>query len=248
MYQRILLEGQVFVDDNSNEQIELLLTGLVVNSHGVLQVKNRIYQCIFSSVWIDCQLKTLRPYARQIQDWLNTERQDPSLLLQGQDLEEANAWAGGKSLSEQDYQYLRLSQELEIFKLRQSQVTLRQRNRRLTFWGSAVAASLTVISGLTAVTTHQHVNRLRLTAQLERDSSSLLQLFESSAPAGIDVLFAAMRNGQQLREITGQTSSVSNYPTVSPLFALHQILFNIREQNRVVHNHIVALKYSPDGM
>ncbi|MCG8365385.1 MAG: AAA-like domain-containing protein, partial [Pseudanabaenales cyanobacterium] len=53
----------VFADD-SREQIELLLSGLVVKDRGRLKVKNRIYREVFNLEWVDNQLAALRPYSQ----------------------------------------------------------------------------------------------------------------------------------------------------------------------------------------
>jgi hypothetical protein len=48
--------------DNSPEQTELILTGLVEKREGILQIKNPIYQQIFNFDWVAQQLANLCPY------------------------------------------------------------------------------------------------------------------------------------------------------------------------------------------
>lgn len=49
--------------NESREQIELLLSGLVIEEQGFLKVRNRIYEAVFNLEWVDQQLKILRhPY------------------------------------------------------------------------------------------------------------------------------------------------------------------------------------------
>ena len=60
IYQQIL-QGVKIDTDDSREQTELILSGLVVKQQGLLKVKNRIYQEIFNLKWVEKQLGLLRP-------------------------------------------------------------------------------------------------------------------------------------------------------------------------------------------
>jgi hypothetical protein len=66
MYQHILQEGSIAAD-NSSEQVELLLSGLVVKQQGKLQVYNPIYAEVFNQDWVDQELSKLR-LAQDYQD------------------------------------------------------------------------------------------------------------------------------------------------------------------------------------
>jgi len=112
LYQEILESGCVVTDDSS-EQIELRLSGLVVKRGGQLEVYNRLYTLIFSSQWIQKNLNKLRPYAESLNGWVASHYSDESRLLRGQALQEALAWSASMSLSDEDYQFLTKSQELD---------------------------------------------------------------------------------------------------------------------------------------
>ena len=99
--------------DDSPEQMELLLSGLVVKRDGKLTVRNPIYAAVFNQDWVDEQLENLRPYAKMLTAWLDSNCTDASRLLRGQALREALDWAAFRSLSNQDYQFLAASQELD---------------------------------------------------------------------------------------------------------------------------------------
>ncbi|HBL60709.1 MAG TPA: molecular chaperone TorD, partial [Cyanobacteria bacterium UBA8803] len=105
------LPSPVLADD-SREHMELLLSGLVVNQGGRLVVKNPIYQAVFNAQWVSKQLTHLRPYSQTFDAWIAAQGQDESCLLRGQALQDALAWAMGKSLSDLDYQFLGASQDL----------------------------------------------------------------------------------------------------------------------------------------
>lgn len=112
LYQQILQRGEIAGND-SLTQMELRLSGLVVKQQGKLRVYNRIYKAVFDQRWVEKALAELRPYAEAISAWLAANCQDESRLLRGQALQEALAWTMGKSVSEQDYQFLAASQEFD---------------------------------------------------------------------------------------------------------------------------------------
>ncbi|MFM9264232.1 AAA-like domain-containing protein [Tychonema sp. BBK16] len=123
--------------DDSPEQTELRLSGLVVKRCGKLTINNRIYASIFNQNWVEKALGDLRPYAESLTSWIVSDCQDESRLLRGQALQDAREWAADKSLSTQDYQFLAASQEAEMELLRREnqlleQLTAEQKLRKLT--------------------------------------------------------------------------------------------------------------------
>ena len=109
LYQKIL-QNTIVPDDNSIEQIELFLSGLVVERKGRLEVNNPIYARVFNLTWIKKQLTELRPYERELSDWIATN--DPIYLLKGKALQDVSIWSLGKSLADTDYRFLAASHEL----------------------------------------------------------------------------------------------------------------------------------------
>ncbi|MEB3280455.1 MAG: AAA-like domain-containing protein [Lyngbya sp.] len=130
LYQKIILhssteitsenELQGIAVDNSPEQIELILTGLVEKQEGILRVKNPIYQQIFNSDWVGQQLANLRPYSQAINAWIVSGYQDESWLLRGKALQDMLTWSQGKNLSNIDYQFLAASQEFDASETRKT--------------------------------------------------------------------------------------------------------------------------------
>ncbi len=112
LYQQIVQQGEITAND-SPEQVELRLTGLVVKRDGKLRVYNRIYEQVFNQTWLERSLAELRPYGGAIALWLESDCQDESRLLRGQALQDARTWAEGKSLGDDDRRFLDASQELE---------------------------------------------------------------------------------------------------------------------------------------
>jgi len=173
------LAGGIESDDTS-EQTELRLSGLVVKRGGKLTVSNRIYASIFNQNWVEKALCDLRPYAESLTAWIVSNCQDESRLLRGQALQDAREWAAGKSLSTQDYQFLAASQEAEFAKLHdrqqqtQAEIELLRRENKL----------------LEELTAEQ---KLRKSTQIKlwREQQLKVQIFTGSATLLIFILIAA---------------------------------------------------------
>ncbi|WP_208821555.1 AAA-like domain-containing protein [Tolypothrix sp. PCC 7910] len=110
--QQISQQGEIAADDSA-EQTELRLTGLVVKREGKLRIYNRIYAEVFKQEWSEKLLAKLRSYSDAFNAWVESQQQDESRLLRGKTLQDAQEWARGKSLSDLDYRFLAASQELE---------------------------------------------------------------------------------------------------------------------------------------
>ncbi|MEE3717236.1 AAA-like domain-containing protein [Tumidithrix elongata RA019] len=106
--------------DDSREQVELILSGLIIKDGGHLCVKNRIYAEVFNLDWVQQQLNNLRPYSQMLDRWVLSDRQDESRLLRGQALREAQAWAHGRWLSDLDYQFIASSVESDRHQVQQA--------------------------------------------------------------------------------------------------------------------------------
>jgi AAA-like domain len=100
LYRKILRNGFI-VSDDSSEQLELLLTGLVVKQENKLIVGNLIYQKIFNLAWLEQQLANLCPFAIRLKIWLDSNYQDTSRLLEGKALLEAKIWAKNYKINQE---------------------------------------------------------------------------------------------------------------------------------------------------
>ena len=116
LYQQVRLseEQSEVIADDTLEQSELQLSGLVVRQQGKLRIYNQIYREIFNFNWIENQLNNLRPYSENFRFWVTSGSVDESRLLRGKALQEAEEWARDKNLSYQDKQYLAASKEKKI--------------------------------------------------------------------------------------------------------------------------------------
>lgn len=115
LYKEILQQERIPSDD-SLEQKELPLTGLVVKRQGHLEVYNHIYKAVFDQRWVNKELAILRPpfYHEAITAWLASNCEDESQLLQGNDLKDIQKWAAENNyrLSSEDSKFLNASLEL----------------------------------------------------------------------------------------------------------------------------------------
>ena len=115
LYQQVLAENGIPVDD-SPEQMQLRLTGLVVKRDGKLLVYNPIYGVVFNREWVNRALANLRPdfYAGAFTAWKEAEEgKKASYLLRGQALRDTEASAKIKQLSPEDDRFLQASREAE---------------------------------------------------------------------------------------------------------------------------------------
>jgi AAA-like domain/GUN4-like len=113
LYQQIRASGEI-TNNDSIEQSELMLSGLVVKQENKLRVLNPIYYQVFNQSWIDTELKKLRPYSEAFRAWVASGCSDESRLLRGKALQDAEVWASDKTISYQDRQFLAASKEKEI--------------------------------------------------------------------------------------------------------------------------------------
>jgi WD40 repeat protein len=225
LYQQILQQGEIAADDSS-EQMELRLSGLVVKQNGKLRVYNCIYEAVFDQSWVKQQLANLRPYSEAFTAWSKSNRQDESRLLRGNALQDALTWAKNKSLSAEDYTFLTTSQELDRQYIQRELNTERKAKQIL----------------------EKARKEAKEGTRLERQGVRALQQF-SNWSREIEELLLAMEAGQSLQKMVQDGRSLEDYPATSPLLALQVILDNIRERNQFKVNpgRLNAVSLSPDG-
>lgn len=226
LYQQILDSDEGVKGNSSDEQMELRLSGLVVNRQGFLQVYNRIYATVFDRLWVEGELANLRPYSEAIAAWLKSHRQDTSRLLRAQALDDALDWKTGKNVSGEDEDFISASLRWNLEAQQQANAILEQ--------AKAKAEHL--------------LTEAKEGTKLERAAVRVLRLFEAGMPQ-IELLIEAMQIGQQLQIWVADQRPLKDYPATSPLLTLQQILTRIRERNRLDgHSDWVrSVSFSPDG-
>jgi len=232
LYQQVWQQGEIAAND-SPEQVELRLSGLVVKQQGQLRVYNRIYQAVFNNSWVEKELASLRPYSQALAAWEASNRQDSSRLLQGLALQEALEWKAGKSLSVEDEDFLAASQQLAML---QMQRDLEAERQALAILASAKQQA------------EQLLEEAKESTKIEQAGARALQLFEAGL-GQIEALLIAMQAGIALQKRVQDGRSVQDYPATSPLFALQQILDQIQEQNQFSGHQswVWSVNFSPNG-
>jgi WD40 repeat protein len=252
LYQRILDQGGVPLD-GSLEQTELQLSGLVCKRQGQLRVKNRIYQTIFDILWIQQQLAQLRPYSTQLQGWLESGKTEPSWLLRGQALREAQAWGQDKSLSDVDYQFLQASQlahqqdiqqKLEAERLKEANARLLQERRAARL--KTILLGVASVGFVGALGLSLFAGRQYYAAKLSEVkalASSSQGQFASNQQ--LNAMVDAIKAKQILQRFRFRDEETQSQVAA----ALNQAVFGINEVNRLTGHQgaVLAIDMSPDG-
>ena len=181
LYKEILEKGEVIANDTP-EQLEIRLSGLVKKQEGSLRVYNRVYERIFDLGWVNQTLVRMRPYAENIQKWVDSGRKNNSFLLSGQAFEDARNWSEGKSLTIDDYNFLTACQRLEANNiLAEAQEEAKQKIRRVKkrlLYSAGVFGILVAVLGLATLVLGKSAVRknndlARITQRLENQQSEL---------------------------------------------------------------------------
>ncbi|RMH76588.1 MAG: CHASE2 domain-containing protein [Cyanobacteria bacterium J007] len=185
LYQQIL-DGDVVPVNDSWEQVELRLSGLVENHRGQLVVKNPIYRHVFNGDWVRSQLDRLRPYAVELHGWLASNCEDTSHLLRGRALQESLAWASTKALGELDYRFLGASQALAKQEVERDLVAEKQA-RQLDVEKAQFALE-------SAREAHQILERARAIARYETQNWRLGKGWMTSVAGGVASVLLLLRS------------------------------------------------------
>jgi WD40 repeat protein len=205
--------------DNTPDQMELQLSGLVVKKHGKLEVYNPIYREIFNIEWVQQELAKLRPYQENFAAWIASNRQDTSRLLRGKALDDALQWKVGKRLSDEDNDFLDACRADERQELKKSNESLREFRKQF-----------------------------REIFQIEEAGRNALKLFQSDGNQR-EALRAAIKAGEGLKKWIPDNPPLSEYPVTNSLLVLQMILAKIREGCPFAgHNGwVLSVSFSPTG-
>ena len=260
IYQQILDEGSIAADE-SPEQLQLRLTGLVVQREGKLRVYNPIYAAVFDREFVKKALDNLRPasYADAFRAW-QAAGQKESLLLREQLLLDAEKWANEKQLSDEDNRFLNASRELarreaderiQIEKKKnevvdeawKKAIQREEKAKKNAKWITMVSGGIVTI-GLSAVGwAAMETNWAQKATQLEQKGAEALRLFETNQSAG---LLKGLEAGEGLQALVKRKATAKD--ALSPLNALLQILTNITERPIPTHQgHVRSVSWTSDG-
>jgi WD40 repeat protein len=259
IYQQILQFTQVKAND-SRENLELLLSGLVIQQDGYLRVKCPIYQEIFNLSWVEQKLADLHPYSQSFDAWIVSGQTDTSRLLRGQALEDALKWAKTRSLSDLDYQFLSASQAEEQVEARlrleatiahetRNRLVLERRNsRQQSLLLSIVSIALLFFIGLGAMLVMQYRKLLEQQVQLQQSEVAAIVSLSSA-------LFTSEHRLDALVEAVKAQTKLQSLRPIDPTLAqqtqliLQQAVYGALEANRFsgFQGGLNEVAYSPDG-
>jgi len=246
--------------DDSREQIELVLSGLVEKKAGLLKVKNRIYAEVFNLEWVEKQLGKLRPYSQTFETWIAAKQTDSSRLLRGQALKDAQAWAQGKSLSDLDYHFLAASGELDKLEMQQAmeaervkevEARLAEERKRLVleretakrqrrFIGALSGVLIVAIAfGILALWQYHHA----ATSEIQALTSSSSGQFASQQR--LDALVTAIKARRRLDSLANSSPQLQSQVQQ----VLQQAIYGTVELNRLSGHRawVLAVDASPDS-
>ena len=264
LYRQVLkaedLQQHPVVIDDSATQLELLLIGLVEKRQGRLRVKNRIYQCVFDTRWVETQLNNLRPYSQALNAWVSSGYSDESRLLRGQALKETLTWAQHQSLSELDYRFLAVSQEtdrqeavakIEAEKLKEVEARLKIERDRVVeqrrslkqqrYLLAGVSLAMFAATGLGFVAYNHSLQASLSEAQALVHTAEALFASDQS----FNALLEAIRGQRRLQELKGVGHDLQDQSDV----ILERVVLSIDQQNRLDGHKaaVIAASFSPDG-
>ncbi len=249
-YEEILQNNLTgIIADNSSEQMELRLSGLVVKRDSKLMVANPIYGTVFHQEMIFEELEKLAPYSEEIKAWLNSNCADKSYLLQGKNLQSALVWAAGKSLRNQDFQFLTTSQKLvldaqtealeltkiETKKAQAEVVKAQQKAKRWIQIGSAIFSISLIFSIGFSLLAYQRFKVAQSSREIEQTGTdALLLAIKQSATnqALLEALPKAISAGKRLKFLVNNNTPLAEYPATRPILALQMILDKLDEQEQ----------------
>ncbi|MBD2450747.1 AAA-like domain-containing protein [Nostoc sp. FACHB-152] len=263
IYQQILQSqagGLPVAVDDSQEQKELLLSGLVEKHNGYLKIKNPIYRHVFNHQWVIKQLDNLRPYSQVFNAWIASNYQDESRLLRGQALKDAQNWSVGKSLSDLDYRFLAASQEyeqreiqtaLEAARLQAVEARLAQEKKTAKVQKLLlVAMCLKLIVFISLAVGIYILYRQARASEIQAKNSEIRALISSSegmfaSNRRLDALIEALKAKYRLKKLAQPNQNIQNQAEN----VLRQAVYGADEYNRFLGHTaaVMAVDISPDN-
>ncbi|MDJ0744294.1 MAG: AAA-like domain-containing protein [Xenococcaceae cyanobacterium MO_167.B27] len=252
IYQQILQQGFITAD-NSIEQQELLLSGLIIKQEDKLKVRNRIYQQVFNLTWVETQLAQVRPYSEALQAWQKSQYTDTSRLLRGKALHDAQKWSWGKSLSELDYRFLASSEELDRKEVQQAleieraqeikaRLQEQQKTARLQRYLLIVLTlAFSSVLGIGVIAYKQY--RQTILNEIKALSNYSQALFASERR--LEALIAAIKVKQKWQQLNYQDANTDKEIES----VLRQAVYGINEYNRLSGHTapVFGVDISPNG-
>jgi len=220
------------IADNSAEQQELIAVGLVSNKEEILKVNNPIYAAVFNEDWVKEELEKIAVKKEETSRIENHER--------GREKPPEK-----KSEKNSAAETAKLEKTKEKIKIAVAGlVVLSLAAAGGVVWAIEVFRNTQKQLQTTETQLYQAQKELQEAQEgtkLEQQGVSALRQFEF---AEIEALLSAIQAGKELKEIVeSDDRPLPQYPAISPIFALQQILQNIHERNQI--KNIKYTSFSP---
>lgn len=199
------------------------------------------------------KLSLLRPYSQVFDAWLASDQTDESRLLRGQALRDALSWSHGKRLSDEDYQFLAASQELdkrevqqaleaERAKVAETRLVQQKKNaQRQTILLIIISTAFLVTTVLGIIAFRQY--RQAVLNEIKAITISSQALFFSHQR--LDALKEAMRAWRKQKQL----AKIDSLTQKQVEETLRQAVYGVTQLNRL-SEHTAAIwrvKFSPNG-
>jgi WD40 repeat protein len=243
--------------DDSPEQAELLLTGLVEKRNGQLRVKNPIYRAVFNKAWVGKQLNQLRPYAQALDAWTESGYQDESRLLRGKALQEILIWAQSKRLSDEDYTFLAASQELDRQEVQrkleadrlqevEARLAIERKSAQRQSWllaAATLALTIATVLGLATLSAYRQAAISEIEATIAASNGNF------ASNQRLDALVQAIQARTKFQRLSWLLPSVRSTLSQQTHTALEQAVYGADEINRLLGHRgvITSVAFSRDG-
>ena len=183
-------------------------------------------------------------------EW-DSKGRNESLLLRGDDLDDAEQWVGDSAKRDPkptslQQDYVKSSRSLEAANRQASEIleAAAKKGQQRVLIGTSVMAIGLAVAGIASFFAYQAGEQVKV-ATLERSGSDALKQFEFEP---LRSLVSAVRSGEALKALVKDEQPLSQYPTTSPLLALQTILSQIHEHAQLKHSGgVMDAAYSPDG-
>ncbi|MBW4659762.1 MAG: AAA-like domain-containing protein [Drouetiella hepatica Uher 2000/2452] len=265
LYQQVL-RPEGLLANGSTEQLDLLLTGLVIRQGDRLQVYNPIYAAIFNQDWLDYEFATVRPYNQALKAWTESGYRDESRLLRGIALQDSQAWIVGKKLDPDDYRFLAASEELkqretqQRVEAEQTRIALdaekkanqiladaaRIAQRRIRISGVILGVAAVFSAAMAGAAFWSYSNAKRGDVRLHAASARA----SWTANQGLDALSMALISAHELRELKELFFPPDGDTRYQTQLALQQPIYDAQEFNRLEEHkaRVTAVSVSRDGL
>jgi hypothetical protein len=222
--------------DDTQEQSELQLSGLVVREQNKLRVYNPIYKEIFEQNWIETQLRNLRPYSENFKFWVASGGSDDSRLLRGKALQDALSWSRDKSLSYQDRQFLAASQAKEreeeiAAKEKEAELERERKDREATEKRNQVLSEANQTLTQANKKAKQQIRVGSVVLAVTLSLTGIFALLSVSLGKKVTERNNYLQTVQKLTQLAAQVQDEGSYPEAEELFSQAGSSVNIDDQN-----------------